>query len=502
MAYTNSPQFSTYKPITVEVDGRVNYRSGDLSDQRDLQIVNMYYDVSIQDSQNRVALKRLKKRPGMRSTAYSLSKVSASNVIRGTYYDPDQNAFYWAVGDKLYNVRPDVGTSIRTVATLNTSSGLVGFCGFLDSVANKRYVLISDGTDLWVDDYTITTCARVTDVDMPTPHEPSPIYVDGFVFLIDKDTGDIYNSNLNDPMSWTAGDFINAEIHSDFALRLVKMRNYIVVLGKTSVEYFYNAGIASGSPLQRNASAVRQVGFVTGLCTIGDVTYFVGQDEKQNVGVYTVDQFEVKKISNPAVERTIQTFVSTDNTKSKAVLNRQGHCISVDGHTFYVLPITGTTWLYDIDLNEWYEWKGSNGNALGVEGVWTMQNGSVYLAIANQTSISLMSSSLYQDFGNNYTCRYTSELVDGGTSNWKYVHKFSVDCSQEQTTGTSNLVLTWSDKDWKVAATATRNINVFSISPQIFRLGRFRKRSFRLEYTDNYPLWLKGFSMDVNVGQV
>jgi hypothetical protein len=502
MAYTQSPQISTYKTIPISVDGRVNTRNGDLTDERDLQIVNMYYDVSIQDSQNRVALKRLKKRPGLRATAYNLTKASSSDVLRGTYYDVDQNAFYWAVGNKLYSVKPDSGTSIRTVATLNTSSGLVGFCSFLDSVSSDRYILISDGTDLWVDDYVATSCARVTDADMPTPHEPSPVYVDGYVFLIDANTGDIYNSNLNDPTAWTAGDFINAEIHPDYAKRLVKMRNYIVVLGVSSVEYFYDAGIASGSPLQRNASAVRQVGYITGLVTIGDITYFVGQDEKHNVGVYTIDQFEVKKVSNPAIERTIQTYVSTDNAKSRASLNTAGYHISIDGHTFYVLAITGATWIYDIELKEWYEWRNSSGTALAIEGAWLMQNGSMYLAINNQTYVSLLSSSLYQDFGVNFTCRYTTELIDAETINWKICNRLTLDCSQEEVTGTSNLTITWSDKDWSTASGATRTINVFSISPQIYRLGRFRKRSFRFEYADNYPFWLKGFYLNLNIAQI
>lgn len=500
MAYTNSPQVSTYKDVPIPVSGSVLYRNGDVTDQRDLQIVNMFYDTVFQDPQNKTAIKRLVKRPGLSTTNYSLTKDAAGDDLRGYFYDVDQNAFYWAVNDNVYAVKPDSGTSTRTVCTLSTSSGLVGFCSYLKS-DNTRSVVFSDGTDLWVDDYVGTSCAKVVDADLPSPHEPCPIYLDGYIFLIKKDTGDIYNSALDDPTSWTPGDFITAEISSDYLLRLIKTKNYIVAMGYNSIEYFYDAGNASGSPLQRNDSPYRSIGFITGLCTIGDVTFFVGQDEKLNVCVFMLDGFEIKRISNSVVERTIQTNTNSANAKSRVNLNKPGYAISLSGHNFYVLPLTTTTWVYDLAEKEWYEWKGSDGNGLAIQAAWTMYNGSMYVAIDGQTAISVLSPTVYQDYSVNFTCRYTSELLDIGTPNWKYISRLLLDCSQEEISGTSNTTLTWSDTDWSTSAAASRNINVFSISPQIYKLGRFRKRSFRFEYTDNYPFWLKGFTLFINVGQ-
>lgn len=501
MAYTQNPENSTYKTLPVAFDGRSLYRNGDLTDQRDLQIVNMYYDTIFQDSQNKQAVKRLMKRPGLASTTYSLTKAAASSEIRGSYYDTDQNAMYWAVDDKLYSVNPDVSATTRLVATLNTSSGLVGFCSFLKS-DNTRYVVASDGTDIWIDDYVAVSCSRVVDADLPTPHEPSPIYLDGYLFIIAAGTGDIYNSDLDDPTGWTPGDFITAEISSDYLLRLVKAKNYIVALGYNSIEYFYDAGNVSGSPLARNDSPFRSVGYISGLSTISDVTYFIGQDERHGIGIFSIENFDVSRISTPVVDRTLQPYVATQNTKSRALLNRPGYAVSFNGRTFYVVPTSTTTWIFDIETKEWYEWKGSDGTGLDIEASWIMYNGAMYVALGNQTSIAIMSPAVYQDFGVNFTCRYTSELVDGGTINWKYGHRMALDSSQEATSGTSNLTVTWSDNDWKSASTTTRSINLFSLSPYAFRLGRFRKRSFRFEYSDNYPLWLRGFYLDINVGQI
>lgn len=501
MAFTSTPQSDTYKPLTIPVDGKVLYRNGDVTAQRDLQIVNMYYDTVFQDSQNRQSVKRLKKRPGLADTTYALTKTSASDEIRGYFYDTDQNALYWAVNNKVYSVTPDSGSSTRTVCALATSSGQVGFCSYLKS-DNTRYVIISDGTDLWVDNYGITTCTEVVDADLPTPHMPCPVYIDGYVFLIKEDTGDIYNSDLDDPTSWTPGDFITAEISSDYLLRIVKARNYLVAFGYNSLEFFYDAGNTSGSPLSRNDSPFRKIGYVGGMCTIGDVNYFVGQDDNTNIAVYQLDGFDVKKISNSVVERTLQTYSTAQNTKSRVSLTTLGHCISVDGHTFYMLCTSTTTWVYDVLEKEWYEWKNSSGTGLDVEAAWPMYNGSMYLAIGGKTVISVLSPATFQDFGSNYTCRYTSELIDGNTLNWKYCHRLALDCSQEATSGTSNITVSWSDRDWKDTPTVSRSVNAYSISPHIHKLGRFRKRSFRFEYADNAPLWLRSFTLDINVGQV
>lgn len=497
MAFSQSPQFNTRQQKTVEFDGNVLFRSGDLTVARDLQIVNMYYDRISQENKERQV--RLRKRPGLTTSSYSLSKSASTDVLRGSYYDVDQNAFYWAVGNKLYSVTPDSGTSVRTVATLNTSSGYVGFTSFLKS-DDTRYVLASDGTDLWVDNFAALSCNRVTDGDMPTPHKPFPIYLNGYVFLIEANSGNIWNSDNDDPTAWTAGSFITAEISSDYALRIIKAKNYLVVLGVNSAEYFWDAGNAApSSPLSRNDSPVRGIGYVTGLTSIGDMTYFVGQDEKKNLGVYMLNSFKIDKISTPVVDRTLETFSSTSNAKGNVTLNKDSFGISVDGHTFFVLTTPQTTWVYDVDDKFWYEWKGSDGTGLKVEAVWGMYNGGVYVAVQNQSNISLLSPSIYQDFGSNYTCRYVTEPLDFDTFNWKTADRLTIACSQHLSSGTSNLAVTWSDNDW-VSSSGSRNINIFSQSPTIHRLGKFRTRSFRLEYADNYPFWCSKMNLNINIG--
>ena len=499
MAYTNSPSFQTYKTIDVKFDETTTYRTGNLAVQRDSNIINLFYDRISQENQQREVF--LKKRPGLTTSIYSLSKNSFSDALRGSYYDVASNRFYWAVNNKVYSITPDVGSAVRTVTTLATSSGNVGFCEFLKSTTNTRYVLFSDGTDLWVDNYGASSCNKVVDADMPTPHVPSPVAIDGYVFLAKLNTGDIYNSNNDDPTAWTAGEYISAEMSGDYVTKLTTNRNYLIALGSNSLELFYDAANATGSPLSRQENGYKQIGYLTGMAQSGDLNFFVGQEKGKSAGVYMQNGYRVERISDEVVDRSLQTITAADNVKDQLNLDKDGFIVGVDGHTFYVLVTPQTTWTFDLDEKMWYEWKGSDGTGLKIEGVWAMFGGAQYMAITNQTAISLMSPALYQDFGLNFTCQYTTENITAETFNWKIGHRVSIKCDMHNYVGTSNLLVQWSDNDWGDGGTTGRNVNVFSSSPYLTRTGKFRNRSFRLKYSDNYPLRLQGLSMDINVLQ-
>lgn len=499
MAFTNAPQNQTYKTETVKFDDTVTYRSGNLTVQRDSAIWNMFYDRISQENKQREVT--LKKRPGLAVTAYNLTKSAASDDLRGFYYDVPSNRFYWAVNNKVYSVTPDTATTIRTVTTLVTSSGYVGFCEFFQASSGKRFVIFSDGTDLWVDDYAATTCTEVSDADMPTPHVPQPVQLNGYVFLIDSNTNDIYNCDNDDPTAWTPGDYISAEMSGDYGIMLANMRSYVVCFGNKSLEMFYDAANASGSPMKRVESGYKSIGYVTGLSKIADILYFVGQDENKNISVYRLDGYKLDRISDEVVDRSLQTITATDNVKSQTNLNRDGYCLSIDGHTFYCLVTPQTTWVYDIDEKFWYEWKGSDNTGLDIQASWGMYNGAQYVAVGGETYISIMSPALYQDYGSNFKCRYITQDLTFGTLNWKTCNRAIIQGDQHQHTGTSNLQLYYSDNDWADGGTnGPIAINLFNSSPFAQRLGRFRNRSFKLEYSDNYPLRLKSMELDLNVG--
>lgn len=498
MAYTNTPEKSTYRTVNIPFNSVASYRSGDLSVAKDAGIINGYYESISQP--NKESDTYLVKRPGLAASGYNTNRITTTHTIRGSFYNEANNSFYWAFQDKVYFCKPDTATTVTLVQTLTTTSGQVGFCSYLKS-DNTAYVVFTDGTDMFVHNTTSGICTEVTDVDFPTPIEPFVVYLNGYLAVVKKDTGDLYTCVNDDPLSWVAGDFITAEMSSDYLVALAKSKNYIVAFGKNSIEHFYDAGIATGSPLQRYDSAYRSIGYITGLTQIGDALFFVGQDKTGNVGVYVLESFDAKRISTQIVDKTLQAWASTDNVKSDVELARNGYGLSINGHWFYVLVTQETTWVFDVQERFWYEWKNSSGTKLNIEATFNMTNGAAYVIINGQQYVSIMSPSLYQDFGTNFTMTYTTERLNFGSMNQKFMSRATLLVDRSVSTGSSDAkgTIAWTDDDY-LSYNTPRNVNLYSELPALVRLGHFRNRAFKISYTGEYPLRLQGLEVELNIG--
>jgi len=498
LAYSNTPQNSTYRREEILFDATPTLRSASSSVRRDSHIINFFYDRISQENKTREVM--LKKRPGIQATAQTLQKAVSTDTIRGYYYEEQEDIYFWAVANKVYKYIPaPAGAYTALVATLATSSGDVGFEKFQKSTG-EVYILFSDGTNLWSQQlrvYPDTAAASVADPDLPASHNPHIASIDGYV-LVAKGN-DIFNSDNDTFDTWDAGNFISCEMSADGIKYLFQNKNYIVAIGYDSLELFWDAANATGSPLSRNDSAFKSIGYITGYAKAGDRHYFVGQEKGKLQSVFVMDGFKVDKVSDEVVDRTIQSQMATDFATAQ-VDSAKAHIVSVDGHTFYMLCSNGITWLYDLDEKMWYEWRTSSDAQLMVEAVWAKHDGGQYIAIKNANTLDFMSPLVYQDKGSNFTCSYTTEDNLFGSSNWKVCNRTILVADRHLATGTSNLTLQWSDNDWTDNPTSSQTLNVFANRPTARRCGRFINRSFRLLYSDNYPLRMKSLELMLNIG--
>jgi len=502
LAFTNTPQNSTYRKEDITFDATPTLRSASSSVRRDSHIINFFYDRISQENKTREVM--LKKRPGISTTSQSLSKGDPLAVIRGYFYEEQEDIYFWAVENHVYKYIPNpAGTYSAVVVTnLSNSSGPVGFNTFQKSTG-EVYILISDGVALWHQQlrvYPDTAAVAVnttTDPDFPSPHQPNFAVVDGYVFLAKGNS--IYNSDNDTFDTWTSGNFIDCEMASDNIVYLFQNKNYIVAMGYSSLEVFWDAANATGSPLSRNDSAFKSIGYLTGYAKSGDKHYFVGQEKGKLPAVYMMDGFKVDRVSDEVVDRTLQSIFTTTFSKSQ-VTGALAHSLSVDGHNFYVLCSNGITWVYDMDERFWYEWRTSSNAQLLIEAVWSKYDGGQYIAINGANVIDYMSPLVYQDKGSNFTCSYTTEDNLFGSSNWKVCNRTILVADRHLATGTSNLTLQWSDNDWTDNPTSSQTLNVFANRPTARRCGRFINRSYRLLYSDNYPLRMKSLELMLNIG--
>jgi hypothetical protein len=270
-----------------------------------------------------------------------------------------------AVGDEMYEILVTNDTNSSklwwrvgaigawTSVALNFQrSTVVRFCEFIDATNAKKLVM-SDGFDLYVITAaaSVLTVTRCTDVDMPTPHVPFPVFLDGYIFLAKEGTGDIYNCDLNNPLSWTAGNFISAEMYPDDIQALVRVNNYILALGTGSGEYFYDAGNASGSPLQRQENAALPFGteFPNSIAYTKDTVMLLASDSRGDYTFQVIRGFKHEPFpGGEAVIEVLQSQIFSGGATYKDV--RAGF-LKQHNKLFYFFAFNGsqadTAWTTD-----------------------------------------------------------------------------------------------------------------------------------------------------------
>jgi len=508
MAFTNSPENSTYRTVPLEFVYNSWPRNGNTTIRRDAEIVNMFYDRNANENQTRSMA--LTKRPGVTDNAISLSKVSSASVVNGYFQDDSTNYIYWSVDGKVFELNLSAGaaTQIATMSGTNTSSvNSVGFTSFLTDVGT-RYICFCNGTELYYSVPGSGVSTKVVDADFPTNPGKDIVFLDGYLFVFKKNTGDIYNSDLNDPGTWTPGNYVTAEINPDKLIAMTKIKNYLIAFGSDGIEFFYDAANVSGSPLARNESYYKNVTLTSNLCTVGDTVYFTGRQKGKGIQVFELDSNEIKTVSNNFIERVLQTYGTTSVDSTTNDSNTQLFSLSLNGHTFLLLNFiaSGVLYVYDIDHKFWYRWtfgtEGTDSNK--IHAVWTINatTGLPRIVFGGRSNLSYFDNSFYQDFSQSFTISYTTEDYDADTFNWKMCSRMGLHCDFPTTAvATSNAQISWSDDDGNTFSTP-RNLNVCSSNPYITQCGRFRSRNWRITYSDNYPFRMWGMTMDLNVGNI
>jgi hypothetical protein len=179
---------------------------------------------------------------------------------------------------------------------------------------------------------------------------PGIVYLDGYFFVMDENAV-IYNSGLNDPLSWGALDFITAAIEPGQGVALAKSQNYVVAFKEWSTEFFYNVGNATGSPLSPVLSAFTLTGCANGdsVAYLDETVLWVSKARQQGPGVYRMRELQQEKVSTPDVDRILA---------ADGVSDVYAYGVRIAGHSFYVLGLRtiGITVVYDATNGTWAEW--------------------------------------------------------------------------------------------------------------------------------------------------
>lgn len=330
----------------------------------------------------------------------------------------------------------------------------------------------------------------------PTPHQTTPQFMDGYMFLPQSSTGNIFSSYLDDPTKWDSADFIAAEMYPDNIVALQRQNNQLIALGQYSTEFFYDAANASGSPLSRNDTVTLQ----TGTCAPYAVsdnernTIYITQSKTGGRSVQMLTGFVPSRISDEHVDRILDLETTPTNIR--------GYTIRVLGHYLYVinLPVNDRTLVYDLDEKVWTEWSSYSSaahhvfkyNYVADDGVGTP------VILHNTTGVvARLDPTVYQDIGSDIYTEIVTPRFDAGTMSRKFLD--SIGFVGDTTADAQTLNIKWSDDD-QGTYSATRTMSIGNAYQEIYQCGAFRRRSFTLWHTGNSALRAEALELTFRKG--
>lgn len=481
MAFSKAPSQSTYQ--TKEVKAAWAMRNRDAAGTKDTIALNGFFDL-VQDRATGDKDIHFVKRDGTSLFEYTLP----SGPARGAYYWEEQDKLFVAYSNDIAVITGSTGVLVTTLTDVFVSTtGDVGFVEYLYDTGETKIVAADGARVVTIDASNVVVAG--TSVDQPTSFEPHVMFLDGFLFMVKTGTSDIYNSNLNDPLVYTVGDFISAEMVGDKLLRIARLNNYIIALGTASIEFFYNAAVETASPLKRVDTPIKNVGYLGGLVTHLNRMYFVGQTQNTSPEVYMLEDWKMDSLDNPPLRRYIQPFTSFE-----------GAIVTNGGRDFYVLTVGTITYWMDLETRIWTRIAFRNTNTFAIKTAMivpraTIGNVSVVIPTTG-TALYFFNPNIYQDAGTNYTATVLTYKTVFDTFRQKFMSRLMVIADK---TSAGSLEVSWSDDDY-LTYSAVRTIDLASRRPRIHRMGDFTERAFRFSQTANNPLKLHHFEVDYNIG--
>ena len=336
---------------------------------------------------------------------------------------------YSVFGSALYKESSSIGAVIAPLA-----SERYNFTGSLG--ATPLLFLQTTSQAYTTDGATVT---QVTDVNYPAITVPGAVYIDGTTYVMTPDAY-ILGSDLNDPTSWDPLNSIRVQIDPGYGVAIAKQLNYLVAFKDFSVEVFYDAANAAGSPLGRIEAAKLSVGCAEAesVAELDGALIWLAQSKKGLRTIMLMEGLKARKISTPALERLLQHEYGSF-----------GSTVHTNGHRFYLLTllegVNESTLAYDFDEGLWYQWFSASGGSLRIKDI---SFGSSTLATVQSIE------------GVNYVFDPDSSADSAGVFSWdlytpnfdadtrlgKTLNKLEVTADQQDN---SMLEVRWSDDDYQ-----------------------------------------------------
>ena len=318
------------------------------------------------------------------------------------------------------------------------------------------------------------------------------VFVDGY-YVVGTPDGLLYNSNVEDPTTWQAINYIGVVSDADKLVAIGRTINYIVAMGSETTEFFYDAGTSPGSPFLPYQNSVLQFGAAgeDTLVQMDNTLVWVSTNRQKGFQVMALAGQTPQIISNQYIERIIN---NADPDQMYAF------SIKTAGHSLYILTLkdTGYTLVYDMAQHGWTYWTSTENNVEGYFKLihYTKFQDKNFLQHETNGKSYIFNQNYYNDYGNPITVLCRTPLVDFGNNDRKFFAGAQVVGDKVD----SYALLRYTNDDYQNYSNWV-TINLSSPKSQANRLGQGRRRSFDLLHADNVPLRLQYLEIDFEQGE-
>lgn len=441
---------------------------------KDARLVNCYIEVTAEGELD------IYKRPGLASA----SVVADGQVGRGLWFW--QGALYSVFGDKLYRDGVEVGSG------LDTSNGMYRFDSNLGATP---HLVLGNGKEAYAFEPVAGLSASLHSIDSDYPEET----VKGFAYLngpiyVTQPQAVVWGSAINSvdqAGDWDPLNFIRAQIEPDQAVFTAKQLVYVVVLKQWTIEYFFDAGNAAGSPLGPVQGMKVNYGCAHGdsVQKINDVLFFLSIDQTNSLQVSSLDRGAHEVVSTPAIDRllaaaSIQTVYSWQ--------------LKLGGHSFYVITLkdSNLTLAFDISQRLWFQWTDHEGNYYPIVASAYDASGKHILQHESNGRLFYVDSTYYKDLNDPIIVDIITPNFDAGTYRRKYLKQLKL--VGDQVEG-GVVELRYTDDDY-ISWSQWRSVDMGAETPMLTDLGTFKRRAFHLRYIKDLPFRIRAVEAQYDVG--
>ena len=359
--------------------------------------------------------------------------------------------------------------------------------------------------------------------------------MDGYHFYA-TDDGFIRNSDLNTITAYSANANLAVQQSPDPPVAVATQKNAVVVFGLNSKEVFQNAGLSSGSPLQRLTQAAERIGCIDqrSVTQLEDDIFFVATPYEGDVGVYHMRNFSAQRISRPSEDRILGTasvngaiyaqsfrlggyayaaftISLAQDGPSSSLLLESGDMILTEASDLLLLedlPAQTASFVrklvYNATLNIWGEWDDKEGTFIDSFGSNTdnqliatsrfKTDGKIYKIDPISAGV------VYTDDGATISTEIRTSKINFGTDAKKYIQEIRLIADTVTTAAVSTVSLYWSDDDYQTW-NGPKNFDLTKQKKNVQRMGaHYAGRAYKLVHAQPGPFRAEALEIIYRMG--